>query len=277
MSVAKTKNLAIVLLVIINIFFLTFIIIDNIADARSERLALENACAALRAGGIEIDQENIKTGSGISTMRTVRADEAEELIARAVLGSVDMTDLGVIYLYENPSRGTAEFASAGDFEILLNKGVVTGVNNKLREIQKILRDMKLETSSVELTGDLEHEVYSVVCAYKGLNIFNCMIEFIWDGDDLKVIKGRYVTGSEPAENGVELSSVSTAMLGFLAAVRDETREDIEGAHIYGIEPGYRHRVIGAFGEGEIEPVWLITTDTGRFIIDSTTGEIQSFG
>jgi len=276
-SISKTKNIAIALLVFINVFLLAVIIIDNIADARDERNSLENTCAVMQAGGVGVDPENIKAGTGLRTMRTVRGDEAEEAIARAVLGDTEMTDQGVIYLYENPHNGTALFASAGDFEITLNRGVVTAGDGKLREVQRILRDMAIETSSVESIHGNESETFIAVCRYSEYEIFNCIIEFIWDENDLQTIKGRYVTGFEIAEGGTGLSSVSTALLAFLAAVKNENRDDISFSYIYSMESGYQHRVVGAFGEGEIIPSWLVFTDTGRYIFDSATGEIQSFG
>jgi len=270
MSVSRIKTIVIMTLVLINIIFGAVIVFDSTADARIERQVLENTCTVLRTGGIEIDPEAIIANNAIITMRTAREDETEAMIAQAVLGQTVMTDLGVIYLYENAQRGTAEFYSAGDFEIRLNDGVITNENGTLRTVQGLIRDMGLETSSQIVSLGQEYETVTVVGAYKGTSIFNNTTEFIFSGGSLQTIKGRYVAGVEPVENGSGIMQTGTALLTFLAWVR---RGNAECTSIYKAEAGYLHSVSGSFGEGAISPAWLITTDTERYIVDDVTGEI----
>ena len=272
MSVSKIKSIVIVALLLINVFFLTVIVVDTIADARSERLVIENACAILRLGGIAVEPDSIRSIDALRTMRAVRDHEAEETIARAVLGAVVMTDLGVIFRYENPDNGVADFYSAGDFEIQINEGVATNAWGTLRSVQRILSDMKLDTSEIVLSGEPGSEVVTAVAAYRGASIFNCAIEFVFSGVNLETVKGRYVTGIEAAEDGAVISSPSAALFDFLAAVR---RGEAESTRIYSVESGYQfHHAGGSLGESLIMPAWLITADTGRYIIDSATGDIE---
>jgi len=271
MGVSRIKTITIAALLLVNAFFAAVIVVDTADDARIGRQAIENACAVLRSGGISIDPDDIVTKSPITTMRTVRVDEAEAMIAQAVLGQTRMTDLGVIYMYENDERGTAEFYSAGDFEIRLNDGAITSESGPPRAaVQGILRDMGLETASLTVALVDGNETVTVVAAYKGANIFNCTTDFIFSDGSLRTIKGRYVTGIEPAEDSAEIMQVGTALLGFLAWVRGGSAEC---SHIESVEAGYQHSVSGSFGEGAISPAWLITADSGRYIVDDATGEI----
>ena len=263
-------------LLLINVFFLAVIFIDTVDKTRSERQAIENVCAVLRAGGIMIDPDDVNGGGAIRTMRTTREDETEALIARAVLGETEMTDQGVILFYESAGRGRAEFASAGDFEIELYEGVITASAGTVRTVQRILREMKLETSELNLSGEQGSEIVTAVSAYRGASIFNCTIDFVFDGDSLVTIKGRYVTRVEAAEDGAEISTVGTALLVFLAAVKSEDRQEIDCTRIYEIRAGYMHRVVGSYGESVIDPAWLIMTDAGRYVIVDATGEIRLF-
>jgi hypothetical protein len=276
MSGSRIKTLVVAALVLVNAFFLTVIIIDTVADARSERQAVENVCAILRAGGIMIEPDDVVTGVAIRTMRAARVSEAEAQIARAVLGHAVLTEYGIIHLYENPDRGFAEFRSAGVFEIHLNEGVITNSTGTLRAVQRVLRDMRFETSDLAVAGEPGYETVTAVGAYRGVSIFNCSIEFVFAGGSLEVVRGRHIAGIELAEDGADLSQVGTALLGFLAEVRRESREDVVATRIYGVEPGYQYRVVGSFGEGILVPAWLITTDTGNYIIDCETGEISLF-
>jgi hypothetical protein len=268
------KTVVIAALVLVNVFFLAVIIIDTVADARSEREAIENVCTVLRSGGIMISPESIRTGSTLRTMRTAREYGAEAAIARAVLGPTEMTVAGVIYHYESAERGIAVFFSGGDFEIHVNEGVITNTGGTLRTVRRLLRDMGLETSELRSTESPGGETVTAVSAFRGASIINCTIEFYFTGASLETVRGRYVAGAEPAEDSFGISQVGTALIGFLAAVRNDAREDIVCTHILSVEAGFQHHVVGSFGEGVIAPVWLITTDAGLFIVDGATGEIQ---
>ena len=258
-------------LVAINALFLAIIVIDTYADARSERRAIENVCAILKSNGIDIDSDAIDTNYTLRTMRTARGIEMEASVAVAVLGPVEMTDQGIIYQYENQERGTAQFSSAGEFEIWLNEGVITSDDGTVRAVKELLRKMKIETSGIEEKPGSGGDTVKAVSAYKGASIFNGTIDFIFSDGSLNTIIGRYVTGIEPAEDGVNISHVETALLGFLAAVK---KGDVECSKIQSVEAGYQYSVVGSFGDGEIAPVWMITTNEGRFIVDSATGEIR---
>jgi len=273
MSGSRIKTIAIVALLLINILFGAVVAIDNNEDARIERLAVEYVCDVMRSGGIEIDPDAVITHEAIRTMRTAREDEAEALIAQAALGQTVMTDLGVIYLYENSERGTAEFYSAGDFEIRLNSGVITNEKGTLKTVQELLRDMGLETSSQIVSLDEGSETVTVIETYKGASIFNCTTDFIFSDGSLHTVIGRYVTGVELVEGGAEIMQVGTALLGFLAWVRSG---NAECTLIDKVEAGYRHSVSDPFGEGVIAPAWLITAGSERYIIDDETGEIWPF-
>lgn len=273
MSGSRIKTMVIAALVVINVLFLTFIVIDTVADARSSRQAIENACSVLRINGIEVDPDTVKSSGALRTMRSARDDEAEAVIARAFLGLANMTEQGVICLYENAERGMAKFSSGGEFEVLLHEGAVKYTGGTLRTVNRLLRSMQLKTKDPIVTGAPGSETVTVVSTYKGSSIFNCVIEFVFSGENLESAKGRYVTGVEEAEEGVVISTPGAALLGFLAAVR---REEAACTRIISAEAGYQYTVTGSFGDGLIAPAWLITADSGLYIIDDATGEIREF-
>lgn len=272
MSGSRIKTLVIATLALINIVFLAVIVINAITEAQIERQAKENICAVLGTGGITIDPASITSDDRLRAVRTARADEAEASIAHAVLGPTTITVQGVIHQYESVGRGIAEFFSGGDFEIRVDSGTVKSSGGTVRTVSRLLRDMKLETSEVIHTGRMEGDMVTVVCSYRGASIFNCTIDFVFSGDSLSLVKGRYVTGFEPLEESASMPYVGTALLGFLSAVKDEEREDVTCTRIDSVESGYHQHVVGAFG-GELAPVWLITTDMGSYYVFFATGEI----
>ena len=263
MSVARIKTIVIVALALVNAFFMTIIAVDNYSSARSERQAIESVCSILQSNGIRIDPDSIKTAGALRTMRTTRDIALEESIALVFLGEADITVQSLIYRYENPDRGYAEFSSGGNFEIQLNAGVITDTDGTLRTVQKVVRDMRLETSAPVLSLSPEAEIVSVLSRHKGTDIFNCSIEFFFVGGNLQTVRGRYVAGAEPIEDSAGISNVGTALLGMLA---DVVKGDIECEEIIGVEAGYQHSVVGSFGEGVLTPSWLIITPSESFFV-----------
>ena len=272
MSVSRIKSIVIAALVLVNAFFLTIIIINAYADAMDERQAIENICTIFQSNGIEIIPESVKTAGAIMAMRTSREVELEANIANALLGQVDMKDQGFIYLYENAERGTAEFHSGGDFEIRLYEGIITYADDPVKTVRGLLKNMKLDASVSTISDAPDNETITVVNKYKGTSILNCTIDFIFNGNSLRIVRGRYVTGIEPAVDGAEISLMGTALLKFLAALKNG---DIAYERITGVQPGYWYSDVSSFGEGAITPIWFVTTDSGQYIIDSALGEIRA--
>ncbi|MCL2409973.1 MAG: hypothetical protein FWC96_10265 [Oscillospiraceae bacterium] len=274
MSVSRIKNIAIAALCLINGFFLAFIITDSGIEARNERQELENISAILLEGGITLDTGGVQTRGELRTMRTVRDIEAEAGIARAVLGQTYITeDGGMIYVHRS-DRGMATFSSAGFFEINLYENVITNVRGTMQAAESLLGDMGIETSRLSLSGGVGYETVSAVSAYRGSSVFNGVIDFIFIDGSLRRIEGTYITGVEDAEDGETVSSVSTALLDFLAWVR---KGETDSTRIYSVEAGFFYREAGR-GEGVLTPTWLISADNGRqYLIDDATGEIWLAG
>jgi len=276
MSGSKIRNIAIATLLLINVLFLAVIIFDAVDEARAKREALENVSAILRANGIEINPNSIIEPEPIRTMRTARDTAAEEKIARALLGETVKTDQGVIFSYENPYRGIAFFYSAGDFLVeMIEDAIQSYPYGAIRTVESILHNMEVETAELSTVFESESETERVVAvaAYRGVSVFNGIIEFKFVRGNLEEVRGRYVAGIEATDDGDVISHVATALLVFLSAVRDEDRQDIFCTEIFSIEAGFRHRTVGLAGEGVIEPAWMIITDNGNFMIDDATGEI----
>ena len=259
MSVSRIKSIVIAALCLINIFFLVMIVSDNIIDAQYERQVMDNVAAILEMHGISVDFDNVVTHGALRTMRTARSLETEERIAQAALGPVTVTSPGGgIYLYES-AAGTATFFSDGAFDIRFQAGAPPDTDDIAAAAQRLLRGMEIETAAEFKMPDAQTVV--VFGAYRGISIFNSTIQFVFDEESrLLSITGRYITGIEPMADGAQISSVATALLDFLAALR---RDGQTVVRIERMEAGYQYNA----GEGVLVPTWLIETDIGQHIID----------
>ena len=271
MGLSKIKTIVIVTLALTNLFFLSLIIFDSVTESRNLRQEIELASAVLLAEGISINPDNIRVDNSIRAMRTSRDFEAEFRIAQAVLGYVNVIDQGLIFRYESVENGVAMFYSAGDFEILLNEGAMDSSAGPLRVVENILRDMEIETVGMVRADTPLGEVITVTGAYRNGAIFNNTIEFLFGVNGLEEIRGRYVSGFEPIDDGTAISSIGTVLLRFLSKV---TSGESGSTVIESVEAGYQFRPSGAIGEGIVVPAWLIITDTGRYLTDCETGEMR---
>jgi hypothetical protein len=271
LGISKIKTIVIVALVLINLLFLSLIIIDSITVSRNLREEIELASAVLIAEGIDISPNSIRVDNSIRAMRTSRDSEAELRIAQAVLGDVNVINQGLIFRYESEQNGVAMFYSAGDFEILLNEGTVGNAGGAVRVVENILREMDIVTVGMTTTNTPTGEVVTVTGAYRDGAIFNNTIEFSFGENGLEGIRGRYVSGFEPIEDGTTISSIGTVMLGFLSKV---INGESDTTMIASVEAGFQFRPSGAIGEGIIVPAWLIITDTGHYLTDCETGEMR---
>lgn len=280
MSGSKIRNIAIVSLVLINMLFLAVIILDAADDAGARRESVENLSAIFKANGITINPGAIREADALRAMRTLRDIQTEETIAQVFLGETVKIDQGVIHTYENPLRGIAFFYSAGDFSIQLFDGIISSSPDEaLGMAEYLLSNMGIETTALTVFSDSgnETEIVTATAAYREVSVFNGIIEFVFVRDNLHEVRGRYVAGFEPMEDGAAISYAATALLGFLSAVIDEDRYYVTCTEITYVEAGFRHRIVGLLGEGVVEPAWLLTTDNGRFMIDDITGEIWVLG
>jgi hypothetical protein len=271
LGISKIKTIVIVALVLINLVFLSLIIIDSVTVSRNLREEIELASAVLLAEGVEINPDNIRVNDSIRAMRTSRDFDAELRIAQAALGEVNVIDLGLVFRYESEQNGFAVFYSAGDFEILLSEGAVDNSGETVRVVENILREMDIVTVGMTRANTPSGEVITVTGAYRDGAIFNNTIEFSFGETGLEEIRGRYVSGFEMIDDGAEISSIGTVLLGFLSKIIDG---ESDTTVITSVEAGFQFRPSGAIGEGIIVPAWLIITDTGQYLTDCETGEMR---
>ncbi|MDR0905197.1 MAG: hypothetical protein LBN00_03315 [Oscillospiraceae bacterium] len=273
MSTAKIKNIVLVVLLFLNVFFLAVAARDIYENNAARRRTIENFGVIMQNGGIELSDGAMPELTAPKPQKTSRDPYAEATIARAALGDCEPTDSGGTPSQYIGERGTATFNARDEFEIKYTGDYAVAENEAemLSVAKKLLRRMKIETAEPEISdngGDIT--VFAAVCRYRKTPTFNCVITFTFDDGRLIGIAGRRPSGVSEAAGGAE-RDLPTSMLGFLQFVLDSGAEVTK---ITGITAGYRLNV-GAFGTGELMPCWRLDTDAGAFYIDALTGAVEA--
>ena len=267
MSIARLKSLVIAVLVLINLFFATAIILNRVGGAAEQGRIIESLRTAMSASGITFSDDAIRDVTVLDAYTTSQDAFAEAVIARTILGDCEpvQSDSGQKYA---GTRGTASFNTLGEFVIELTESYSPSGSSAERISKKLLKNMGIDTTEPVATVFGNTTVVVALCTWRGSQIFNCTVTFTFSGSELVRVEGR--RPSDVSETQVSsYITFSTAVLSFL---RYDKSQETSSAVITSIDPGYRMNV-SAFGDGLLTPGWLIVTDTGVFFANAITGEI----
>ena len=262
MSVSKLKSIAIVLLLILNLLFLTVIIVTKAGNYYENKTSLENACEVLRENGISVSPRDIYANYELSGYETQRDTVRQEEIVLALLGETEKKDLGGnIYSYTNAEKGEAVFYNNGEFKVEFFSDIFTTNGTAEKTVSALLKKMKIETEAVSSTGAEGVETVEAQCVYRGVRVVGFFVRAEFEDAAVQTLSGRLVskvTGKEPG--GIIISPL-TALLGFLDSCLNG---EISCGEITRMEAVYQINEAGVFGYEYLEPAYLITTESGQY-------------
>ena len=260
MPVSRIKSIIIGVLVIINLLFLAYIVIDHTAESRARAEELQRITELYTKNGVFLspDLKLSDTPAGRSWPRSI---QAEEEIARRLLGETSVSDQGgSIYLYTS-ELGTALFRSGGEFEIGLEPGAYPAECTEAA-VKRLVQELGLTAETAVITGDTARTVQTV----QEIPIFNCVLELSFQEGSLIRMSGRLAaSGGTPAGGGG--MTCASALMRFLSLVLSG---DVACTHVYDIFPGYVMNT-SVFGTVELQPAWKLVTDTGEYRISAVSG------
>jgi hypothetical protein len=264
LSGIKLKNLVIAVLLLLNLFLLGILLLGRAQSMTARKNALDDLQQIMRAGGVSINTEGVSGDMRLPAVITARDTDFEQSIALAALGETTYENQGGgIIRYEN-AIGSASFNGRGEFVIEFTATLKLG-GSEGAAARKMMKRMRISYIYDGETDDGGVVTASAHCAYRGTPIYNCRIDFEFSGGALKRITGRRAWAGNV---GADALDMPTALMSFYSAVR---AGEIECREIRGARSGYR-MTTGAFGEGELTPAWLITTESGAYYVDAQTIE-----
>ena len=268
-----TKNILIVALVIINVFFLAYFGWGVYRDNAVKKQMYRELYELMIQNGILLDTSNISKDGEMYRLDTTRDLVEEQRLAQTLLGETTAVEQGgsVITTYIGKS-GQAVFRSGGEFDITFSESVFKADGNAERMTRKILKSIGIETVFIDVAATDGKETVTAVCAWTDFRIFDCRIQFTYINGRLVEISGKHVANIRVTADKTEMSasSAATALMGFLHLVKEGK---YTCAAIMGVSPGYSFTA-ATYGDGSLNPVWRIDADSGVYYVDAVTGAVE---
>ncbi len=267
MNGSKIKNIVIIILLLVNLAFLSMVITQKIDSNSRQQRVKEEIVEILANNGIEIDDAIIPYDKEFTEYIAGRDMERELSAVEAVIGPyVPENQGGNIYYYAG-ENGWARFRGNGEFEIALNPG--SGKEYSGDSSLSLLKEMGIYALEKKLTESGNNIIGDYICTLNDKLIFDCVISFVYEDGNLISVSGKRPMSSMEYRTDRSSISVSTALMKF-------TQHMKAGGYICSsidkIDSGYM-MIVSLSGECRFIPIWHIGTDAGDYYLDGITGEM----
>lgn len=267
----RLKNIIILILLLANLFLLALVGVQERGTAKYQEQALANTISVLDRNGIQVDLGGIPEKLELDILSVERETEQEALLAEALLGQCEMSDLGAgRYAYES-GQGRAEFRSNGSFSVTLTAGAyLSGQDGEMSHALSLLEDADLAVVGAELVQEGDKTAVTLCQTWKDVPVYSCRLTLQYEKGELMSISGQRLMGTpyESAEKS-DLLDVPTALLRILNGIND--LGDV-CEMILSMEPGYL--LTTTSDAASLTPVWQVTTDTGVYRLNAATGVLE---
>lgn len=271
MEWSKIKNIVLLMLLAVNLFLLVLVADQERRSAVYQEEARNGAVEILEAANIHIALEELPPESALHTMAVERDRSTEDNMAQVLLGeSVKSGDLGPVTY--TGSYGEGQFLSDGKFSFsFTGENLTTGESTPEEHGQQL---MEKAGYACRVLARREQEDGTVLVTvqqlWDGSPVFNSTADLTYENGCLRSIRGQRLMGIPQPEAGTETLDVATILLRFLSGVQDGGYVCSE---IVGMTAGYEV-TLSSTGSANLEPVWLITTNTVPFYVDGTDGTVR---
>lgn len=267
----KLKNIVLIILLALNLALAILIGTPRLSAYARESQAEREAVLFLEEKGIGVSLDQLPEGEGHQPLTAERDLQAEETMARGLLGETTIREMqgGEVYRYVS-ERGMIQFHSDGSFwaEFAANRFPLEGDGRgaALAVLEKL-------GFSGEIMEEGEDFLTLRQCLEQGC-LFNQQATVTWNEEGIMAISpGRRLYGTPAADAGRMSIDRATALISFYNGL---SRMGDVCSRIDHIEPGYisatsLHRVM------TLTPVWRVTTDTGTYQLDLVGGELERVG
>lgn len=276
MPVSKLKNLTILILLLANFAMLALLLPARMAQRQEEADLRQSLSELYAAQDVILNPSVIPETMSLYTLELAEDPEAVLRAAGALLGSqVSAQDDSTRYLSTYLSQyGTCRISRSGAFHAQL-EGLEEN-SDLTKAAKKLLKSMGFTCSSLGQPERLRAGVYTVTAVQAVLNVpvFGSELVLTYSNNCLTAMDGVFFTGAGTLTRISEQACISAAdaLVAFLSA---RFALGWVGSEITAMEQGYLRSETAAAAAVHLTPVWKLTTDTGAFYINGTTGEVTA--
>jgi len=264
---ARLKTFILLLLLTVNLVFLSLITMDRIQTVRQAQETREELNQVLSDLGIRMEIRNLPAAEGQALYLISRDIEAERQAVNILLEVPEKRDEGGgIHSYIS-GGGRAQFCE--NFFQFHFTGQHTASEASIQATaEEILDSLGLTTGFPVHSRSEIAEMLTYIPTIDGLNIANGQISFLFSQGILQEIKGPALWGQTQRYAAGEQLDATTALI----RLADHLQEGGVASRFLAAEMGYY--LLEGPGYLEFRPVWIIETDSGAYSIDRQNGEVR---
>lgn len=269
MDRCRLKNIIILILVLLNAFLLASLSQRRAAEQDAFRRTAEQLAALFQEDGMALDPRTISQETPPDSVTLSRDTALEERAAAFLLGkSLASSDQGGGIFHYSGAAGEAFFRSNGGFEA---SGVLAE-----EDVEDFCRDFcrafSYDPPDIQLDGAGDG-VFSAVCLYDKLPVFNCAAVFTVKNRVLVSVSGTLLPESGVPSGGGETPLSAAGALSAFQRMRRESAAVVSA--VTDTRLCYEQQSGG--GAMTLAPVWRIVTDTGDYYVNGGTGAVSAGG
>ena len=268
MDSAKFKNYIIIMLVMVNLFLLSIVVMDRNEKMELQRKAQADIREVYANRGIEI--ETPLDLSKPSQYVMTHDSEMELSAVKALLGEVEADSPGGVISYYTGENGSATFRSMGQFEVTFADGAHPMSDDPVGQTLKILSLLGIEgdADGARVESGVSVTTMRTTCMWCGLPVWRSDVAATFINGSLVRIDGFRlldIITEQVSEEGLDVITILIKFLELIAGSESEIEKIIE------ISRGYIS-ISTAAGDSRLDPAWRIETDKGTFFLDGLTGK-----
>ena len=263
METYRLKNIAIVILLLLNGFLLLLLGYQYLQARRAETDTAGQLRTLYEANHLELAEQIDLEEQSLTPLSLSRRSETETAIASFLLGgeAKAASQGGGIFSYQGP-RGVIQFRAGGSFD---GSRLTLPVN----DITEFCRQFCQQFGYEDLQFQLQNRTGSVTAVQQlsGVPIAGCGVTLRFESGVLTAVSGAHVNLEDAIPEAAERMTCVTALVRFLdyRTTAGIVCGAVRGAQcVYELHGGASLRLL---------PKWSIDTDTYTYFVDCATGEV----
>ena len=271
----RLKNIIILILLLLNGFLLVLVAGRWQEAAEYDRTALEQTVEVLAGRGIAVDVDGLSAAGTLPPLSLERDPDAEQKLARALLGEAVESDSrgGGLYLYRG-ALGEVSVRAGGELSAALADDPAWDAAGPEGHAAALLKKMGVSARLLDAETREGRTVVRFRQLWNKVPVFSCEVEFIYENGRLRIFQGTLLIAGQGTEEAGDILSLPTALMRFLDGVT--ASGDVCSA-IRSMEAGYLIAAQPLSGGVRLTAVWLVSSNTADYYLDGATGALTRLG